>query len=71
MVHGRRRVGKTELLEQFFRGRNLLKFEGIEGKGEREQRQAFALQLAQYAGARAVDPEADAVLGAEPFTNGQ
>jgi AAA+ ATPase superfamily predicted ATPase len=30
VVHGRRRVGKTELIEQFFRDRNLLKFEGIE-----------------------------------------
>ncbi len=58
VVHGRRRVGKTELLEQFFRARQLLKFEGIEGKGEHEQRQAFALQLAQYAGANAIAPDA-------------
>lgn len=28
VVYGRRRVGKTELIEQFFLGRNLLKFEG-------------------------------------------
>ena len=31
VVYGRRRVGKTELLEQAFRKRNILKFEGIEG----------------------------------------
>jgi hypothetical protein len=30
VVHGRRRVGKTELIEQFFRTRNLWKFEGIQ-----------------------------------------
>lgn len=30
VVYGRRRVGKTELIEQFFRGRPMLKFEGLE-----------------------------------------
>lgn len=30
IVYGRRRVGKTELIEQFFRKRNLLKFEGVQ-----------------------------------------
>lgn len=29
-VYGRRRVGKTELIEQFFLGRPLLKFEGLQ-----------------------------------------
>ena len=38
VVYGRRRVGKTELLEQVFRNRNILKFEGIEGKNEKFQR---------------------------------
>ncbi|MBB71194.1 MAG: hypothetical protein CMF50_02195 [Legionellales bacterium] len=37
VVYGRRRIGKTELLEQTFRKRNLVKFEGIEGKSEAEQ----------------------------------
>ena len=32
IVYGRRRVGKTELLEHIFKKRNLLKFEGIQGK---------------------------------------
>ena len=36
-VFGRRRVGKTELLEQAFIERNVLKFEGIEGLREQEQ----------------------------------
>ena len=30
VVYGRRRVGKTELIEQFFRERPLLKFEGLQ-----------------------------------------
>ncbi len=30
VIHGRRRVGKTELIEQFFRKENVLKFEGLQ-----------------------------------------
>ncbi|MBW2734204.1 MAG: ATP-binding protein [Deltaproteobacteria bacterium] len=52
VVHGRRRVGKTELLEQFFRQRNVLKFEGIEGQDESYQKRSFAMQLAEYLGAK-------------------
>ncbi len=48
VVYGRRRVGKTELLEQVFRTRNLIKFEGREGKSEREQMQFVMEQLANY-----------------------
>jgi len=50
VVHGRRRVGKTELIEQVFRERNLLKFEGVEGQDEAYQRRVFMRQLAEYAG---------------------
>src|ERR1700730_11679877 len=30
VVYGRRRIGKTELIEQFFRNRPILKFEGLQ-----------------------------------------
>jgi uncharacterized protein len=44
VVYGRRRVGKTELIEQYFLGRNILKFEGrkpdraVRRKSPKEQR---------------------------------
>lgn len=50
VVHGRRRVGKTELIERTFQDRNLLKFEGIEGKSQEDQRKNVLDQLAQYTG---------------------
>lgn len=48
VVYGRRRVGKTELLEQVFYKRNLLKFEGIEGADEKSQKRLVLEQLARY-----------------------
>lgn len=50
VVYGRRRVGKTELLEQFFRERNILKFEGIEGLPVKQQMDRVLYQLAEYTG---------------------
>ena len=50
IMYGRRRIGKTELLEQSFRDRNILKFEGIEGLAEKEQLASAMSQLAQYTG---------------------
>lgn len=50
VVYGRRRVGKTELIEQTLRKRNLLKFEGVEGQGESIQKRLFLSTLAKYAG---------------------
>jgi AAA+ ATPase superfamily predicted ATPase len=50
VVHGRRRAGKTELIEQCFRQRRVLKFEGIEGHNEAWQRQQVMRQLAEYTG---------------------
>jgi AAA+ ATPase superfamily predicted ATPase len=48
-VYGRRRVGKTELLEQTFRERNILKFEGTEGAEQEVQIQGVLNQFAEYA----------------------
>ena len=45
ILYGRRRVGKTELIEQTYATRNLIKLEGIEGRNEVEQRQHVLLQL--------------------------
>lgn len=50
IMYGRRRVGKTELLEQAFRKRNILKFEGIEGLTEKKQFIQVMSQLAMYTG---------------------
>jgi AAA+ ATPase superfamily predicted ATPase len=49
IMYGRRRVGKTELLEQVFRDRALLKFEGLENEPEEIQRQQVLNQLSRYA----------------------
>ncbi len=48
VVYGRPRVGKTELLEQVFATRNILKFEGIRGKSQDEQRTHVLWQLSEY-----------------------
>jgi AAA+ ATPase superfamily predicted ATPase len=48
VVYGRRRVGKTELLEQVFATRNILKFEGIRGKTQTEQKAHVIWQLSEY-----------------------
>ncbi len=48
IMYGRRRIGKTELLEQAFRDRNVLKFEGIEGLSEKAQFANVMSQLAIY-----------------------
>lgn len=48
IIYGRRRIGKTELIEQTFRDRHLLKFEGIEGEDESWQQQEVMRQLSIY-----------------------
>jgi len=48
IMYGRRRIGKTELLEQAFRERNVVKFEGIEGLSVKEQLASAVSQLARY-----------------------
>lgn len=49
IMYGRRRVGKTELLEQTFRQRYILKFEGRENQPETQQRRMVMRSLAEYA----------------------
>src|SRR5688572_4455544 len=49
VVYGRRRVGKTELLEQSYRERNILKFEGLEDGSRARQIKHVLYQLARYA----------------------
>jgi len=49
IIYGRRRVGKTELIEQVFKDRNILKFEGIEGGSVQRQQEAVLSDLAKYA----------------------
>jgi hypothetical protein len=50
VVHGRRRVGKTELIEQVFRNRRILKFEGLENLPDVAQQQEFLRRLSRYTG---------------------
>ena len=50
VVFGRRRVGKTELLEQTFRERNIIKIEGIQGLPQEEQLASALRQLSEYLG---------------------
>ncbi len=58
VVYGRRRVGKTELIEQFFHKRNILKFEGIQpnrkiradsGREQKKQINECLRRLGKYA----------------------
>jgi hypothetical protein len=49
IVYGRRRIGKTELVEQSFRERNLLKFEGKEKQSESSQMKHVLNELSKYA----------------------
>lgn len=50
VVHGRRRVGKTTLIEQVYGNRNLIKFEGLENQPESIQQRKFLWRLAEYSG---------------------
>lgn len=48
ICYGRRRVGKTELIEQAFRQSKILKFEGLQGKNKQDEILHFLEQLAFY-----------------------
>ena len=49
IVYGRRRVGKTALIETAYAKRQLLRFEGLEGRSSIEQIQECLRQLSIYA----------------------
>lgn len=48
VLYGRRRVGKTELIEQAFCNRHLLKFEGLENQADQAQIEHILYQAANY-----------------------
>ncbi len=49
ILHGRRRVGKTTLIEHAFKNRSLLKIEGVENGTKERQIETALLMLSQYA----------------------
>jgi len=49
-IYGRRRVGKTRLVEETVGRERLMKFEGIEGEGTAAQQKHFLSQLAEISG---------------------
>ncbi len=52
VLYGRRRIGKTRLVEEAFQDTELLKFEGLEGQSTREQQRNFLTRLAELSGKR-------------------
>lgn len=52
VVYGRRRVGKTALIEESYKKDVLWKFEGLEGVSEKIQLKQFIEQLSEFSGDR-------------------
>ncbi len=52
-IYGRRRIGKTRLIEESAKGFTLIKFEGLEGQSASHQRRHFRDTLARISGMRA------------------
>lgn len=50
VVYGRRRIGKTALIEEAFKGEAFWKFEGLEGLSTKSQLKMFSKNLSQYVG---------------------
>lgn len=48
VVYGRRRIGKTTLLEQATKNRTSLRIEGVEGRSRKQQIEAFLFQLHRH-----------------------
>ena len=50
VIYGRRRIGKTRLVEEAFQDARMIKFEGLQGQPSSAQRQHFLNQLAEASG---------------------
>ncbi len=50
VIYGRRRIGKTRLVEESFKDATLFKFEGLEGQPTNEQQRQFLARLAELSG---------------------
>ena len=50
IIYGRRRVGKTRLVEEASKNSSFLNFEGIEGQPSKAQKQHFLNRLAELSG---------------------
>lgn len=48
VMYGRRRIGKTRLITEFYKDKHLWRFDGIEGAPKSKQIQAILNQLSQY-----------------------
>jgi AAA+ ATPase superfamily predicted ATPase len=55
VVYGRRRIGKTTLIEQTFAARNVIKIEGVEGKDEHFQIDNFVRILKSHCKNKALE----------------
>jgi AAA+ ATPase superfamily predicted ATPase len=49
-LYGRRRVGKTRLVEESFKGSAVLAIEGVEGEGQAAQQRLFLARMAEFFG---------------------
>ena len=74
VIYGRRRVGKSELINEATRGKNVLSFEGIEGQSKQKQIKNFIFQLknqTEISGTNISDWSEALILLREPTESGQ
>lgn len=73
VMYGRRRIGKTELIEQFFRQKHVLKFEGIQlprnDKRNEQQQREYQLEHAYRQLAKYLENEAIGKIRASRWTD--
>lgn len=55
VIYGRRRVGKTRLIEEAFHSQKLIIFEGLEGQPSAAQQKTFLEQLAKISGQKSYE----------------